>query len=119
MSDMTTIDRAQIEALKPLASSVQIATECGEEFFYLTDVTLPDGCSPQKTDILLCPHPRDGYTSRMYFAHKIDCPHMSAQPNWNGHMYVLDRSWHAFSWRLQPQERIINLFAEHIRGLRA
>ena len=33
---------------------------------------MPNGCTPARVDASLCPTPRDGYTSRLFFAHKVE-----------------------------------------------
>ena len=109
----------QIEELKRLYPGVQHCEEGGFTFFLLPDVALPDGCSPGRADLLLCPMIRDGYSSRLFIAKRVTT---SASLNWNGSCYILDRNWYAFSWMADPCDqndlRLAQMVALHMRGLR-
>jgi hypothetical protein len=112
-----TFPQDQVEELKMLYGKVLQATEGGFDFFLLPQLALPDGCAPERVDALLCPMPRDGYTSRLFFSEK---PSSRPTPNWNGQMRLLERTWHAFSWRINAPAplRLAQLVQTHLRGLR-
>jgi hypothetical protein len=105
----------QITELKDLFPNVQACDEGGVTFFLIPDFKLPEGCIPSNADALLCPTSRDGYDSRLYFSDKIQ----TAKPlNWNANcVRILERNWHAFSWRIPPGLRLSQMVATHWRGL--
>ena len=92
----------QIEELKRLFLEVCYAEEGSHHYFMIRNVILPTPCSPESSDVLLCPNEREGYNSRLYFPTQIQC---GKALNWNGGTFIFDRQWHAFSWKLQPTER--------------
>ena len=101
--------------LKKIYPNVQKAEEAGITYFLLPDLYLPEGCIPEKVDALFCPMPRDGYKSRLFFAEKITgCPNR----NWNGQARILDRTWYAISWNVNPDQRLIQLIRSHIDPLK-
>lgn len=107
----------QIRELKDLYGDVRHASEGGFEFFMLPKLPLPEGCSPPRVDALLCPMPRDGYPSRLFYAER---PSGKSTPNWNGQVRFLERNWHAFSWRINDPGplRLAQVVQAHLRGLR-
>ena len=54
----------QIAEVKQLCPDVQLHEEAGCAYLLLPGLNLPDGCSPDSMDALLCPTSRDGYPSR-------------------------------------------------------
>jgi len=105
----------EIDELRRVYSNVQMAEEGGYTYFLLPYLDLPDGCIPTNTDALFCAMPRDGYTSRLYFSDTISgCP----QRNWNGQARILDRNWHAISWKVNPSQRLIQLIRSHLDAFR-
>lgn len=111
--------RDQLEELKRLYPGVQRCDEGGFTFFLLPDVALPEGCSPSRADLLLCPMLRDGYPSRLFIAERVST---MANPNWNGPFRILDRNWHVFSWMADQNDqnnlRLAQMVALHMGGLR-
>lgn len=111
--------RDQLLELKRLYPGIQRCDEGSFTFFLLPDVTLPEGCSPGRVDLLLCPMLRDGYPSRLFIAERISTP---ASLNWNGTCRILERNWHAFSWMADQNDqndlRLAQMVALHMRGLR-
>ena len=106
----------QIEELKILFGAVKTCEEGGIVYFLISSLSLPSGCSPEKTDALLCPTLRDGYASRLYFAERIHSP---TQRNWNANgVRILERNWHAFSWKIPENMRFAQMVGAHLRGLR-
>lgn len=105
----------QVQELKSLAPGLSKCEEGGHTYFLLPGYSLPSGCRPEQTDLLLCPMPRDGYTSRLYFADQVSC---RTSLHWNGTVRVLERNWHAFSWRInQTDLRLAQMIATHLRAL--
>lgn len=111
----------QVEELKLMAVSVSMCDEGGVSFFLLTGVKLPDGCVPTSIDLLLCPTPRDGYNSRLFFAQQVQPPVKPGRDplNWNVNgVRIAERTWHAFSWRTSPSSlRLAQMVAIHLKAL--
>lgn len=108
----------QVAELKLLCADVSEVSEAGCTYLFLPGLNLPDGCSPPRTDALLCPTARDGYPSRLFFAEQVQCK-ASVQPNWNANgVRIAERNWHAFSWKTNSNFRLAQLVAAHLRALR-
>lgn len=88
--------------------------EGGTTFYFIPSLPLPAGCTPAATDVLLCPTPRDGYPSRLYFADQVQSP---AGLNWHVHPRILERNWHAFSWQNVPDRPLLDLVLAYVRAL--
>src|SRR5689334_2709932 len=108
-----TFDPTQVDELRSLFGFVSCAKEGGVTLLALPLVQLPEGCTPSPIEALLCPTPRDGYDSRLYFADRVNS---RVERNWAQHR-VLDRNWWAFSWRTSPGLRLAQMVAIHLRGL--
>lgn len=106
----------QAEELKRLFPGVKYCEEGGCDYFLLPRLVLPEGCAPSLVDALLCPTPRDGYSSRLFFAEKIQA---RGNPNWNGTAFrILERNWQVYSWRTHCDSlRLAQMIPEHLRGL--
>jgi hypothetical protein len=107
----------QIEELKAMFGGVGQGVEGGVTYFLLPGLMLPEGCAPSSTDALLCPTPRDGYNSRLFFANRIQ----SRQSlNWNAvGVRIFERNWNAFSWQVSRQGlRLTQLVSAHLGALR-
>lgn len=105
-----------IEELKKLFGIVLRSEESGKTYFLIPQLAMPDGCTPARTDVLLCPSERDGYPSRLFFAERVAC---KGTPNWTTVVRILERTWHAFSWRVpQTDLRPAQLVLAHLKGLR-
>lgn len=106
----------QITELKSFCSEVFVGTEGGITYYLLKDFQLKEGCSPIKTDLLLCPTTRDGYPSRLFFADRITSP---KQQNWHASTFrILDRNWFVYSWRLdKPHARLTSMLSAHLGAL--
>lgn len=103
----------QIAELRQLCPGLKRATEADCPFFFLPGLSLPDGCSPTSVDALLCPVPRDGYPFRLLFAEKIATP---KSLNWNSNgVRILERNWHAFSWKIEGDLRLLQMVAALLR----
>lgn len=106
----------QIEELKVIAPDLSLAEEGGTTFLLIKNLSLPDGCKPAVVDALLCPSPREGYESRLFFAEKITG---GPSRNWNGNLRVLNRNWYAVSWRTSAGLRLAEMVLVHLKALRA
>jgi len=89
--------------------------EGGALFYHIPNLPLPPGCTPAQTDALLCPTPRDGYPSRLYFAQAIQGP---VTRNWNtNNVRLFERDWFAFSWSGVAGRRPADLVLAYVRAL--
>ena len=105
----------QINELKDLFPNIQACDEGGVTFFLIPELDLPESCTPIKVDALLCATPRDGYESRLFFSQIVQTP---KQLNWNANgVRILERNWHAFSWKTPPSLRLSQMVAIHWKGL--
>jgi len=105
----------QVEELRRVHGALERAEEGGLTYVLLANLRLPDGCSPEATDALLCPTPRDGYDSRLFFATQVQ----STKPvAWGGPVRILDRNWYVYSWRLNSGGlRLAQMLSMHLRAL--
>lgn len=108
----------QVAELKRLCPDLCEVVEANCSYVLLPGLNLPEGCSPARTDALLCPSARDGYPSRLFFSERIESK-ASAIPNWNVNgLRIVERNWHAYSWKVNPQLRLAQMVAAHLRALR-
>ena len=108
-------DQTQILELKQLAPNLSQAQEGGYTFILIEKLQLPDSCQPALVDALLCPTPRDGYESRLFFSSQITgCP----ARNWNGKIRVLEKNWYAISWKVPAGLRLYEILLIHLKALR-
>jgi hypothetical protein len=90
------------------------ADEAAVTYFRIADVTLPDGCSPSTTTLLLQPSPIGGYGYRLFFAEKVKTPN---EKNWVASVHILGQTWHAFSWQAKEQVTLTQMVARLLRAL--
>ena len=106
----------QVEELRSFCDGVARAAEGGYTYLLLSGLRLPPGAAPALIDALLCPMPRDGYTSRLFFAARVTARQAL---NWNGSIRILERNWEAFSWCIsQTNLRPAQMLATHLTALR-
>jgi hypothetical protein len=90
------------------------AEEAGVTYFRIPDVTLPDGCNPSATTLLLCPSHVGGYEYRLFFADRVNTP---STKNWNASVHILGQTWHAFSWQAKERVTLTQMVARLLRAL--
>ena len=107
--------KEQIEELKRYCRGLSAVTEGGVTYLYLQGLPLPTGCQPAECDALLCPQPRDGYPSRLYFSIQIQGLYTR---NWNvSNARIVERNWFAFSWRVDTMNpTLAQLLIAHLNG---
>lgn len=106
----------QVEELRQICPGARPCEESGVPYFFLPSLRLPDGCSPQEMDALLCPTPHHGYTSRLFLAEQIRSPQSR---NWSTTVRLFERNWHAISWNIQQSNlRPAQILALHLRAFR-
>lgn len=104
-----------VVTLKAVYPGLQVMHEGEESFILLPSLALPEGCKPSHCNALLCPHARDGYATRLYFAEKINTP---TNRNWNG-AFILEQNWHAISWKdVTADQTLTSILLEHLVALR-
>lgn len=113
---MSAFPAEQIERLKERCDKVLAGCEGGQTYLILQGLRLPEGCSPTVADALLCPGPRDGYNSRLFFASQIVG---KATLNWNGqNVRILERNWFAYSWKTTVELTLDQMLDDHLAPLR-
>jgi hypothetical protein len=109
------IPQSQIDELKQIAPDMFQAVEGGQSYIRIAGLKLPNGCIPATCDVLLCPGPRDGYQSRLFFSSKV-VSHKTL--NWNSEIRILGEKWYAFSWATSGNLRLAEKLQVHLNGLR-
>jgi len=100
---------AELQAVSPGATEI---TEGGQVYIHLPTLALPDGCSPNRVEALLCLTQHGGYPTRLFLSHPV-----GRGSNPSSHC-ILGRTWHTWSWNYIPANlRPIEILAEHLRGL--
>lgn len=105
----------QIAGLKLIAPSLSTADEGGYTYIRIENLRLPNGCQPELVDALLCPTPREGYNSRLFFAQPITG---GPSRNWNGNIRVLNQNWYAISWQTEPGKTLAEMLLVHLDAFR-
>lgn len=109
----------EIQEIKICFPKIALAEEGGIAYLILRDCAMPEGCEPRATDALLCPTGREGYSSRLFFAQKIN--HKGKGQNWNppGGVVILDRLWWAVSWKIAPSnQRLLSKVVAHLEAFK-
>lgn len=110
------IPEDQVFELRQLyGEGVESIVEMGLPFFYVPSLLLSEGCAPRDVDGLLCPIPKDGYSSRLYISKQVGMPNPKT---WNGNVWVKNMQWHAVSWRLEGNMRLAQMLAAHLGAFR-
>jgi hypothetical protein len=105
----------QIDEMRKLYPRAFIASDGGVEYVLIPEMPMPPNCSPDKLDVLLCPRPRDGYSSRLFFSQLVSS---ARRPNWNKqNERILERNWFAYSFKVPEGLRLAQLVALHLKGL--
>jgi hypothetical protein len=106
----------QLRELKDLFPEVSQYEEGGCIYFLISQFVLPNGCTPQQVDLLLCPCPRDGYPSRLFFSEQVNS---KTSRNWNSiGVRIIERNWCAFSWKISGANlRLTQILSSHLGAL--
>lgn len=114
---MMTIPQEQLDELKRVYSDIATAEEGGRAYIRINKLSLPRGCSPQVVTALLCPVPRDGYESRLFFSQAIQ--HKGKGTNWNAKgVCILGENWWAFSWKIgSANQTLISKVLGHLEAM--
>ena len=111
-----TFPEDQLKELKELFPGVSQYEEGGCIYFLIPKFILPDGCKPQQVDLLLCPCPRDGYPSRLFFSERVNS---KVPRNWNSAgVRIIEKNWNAYSWKIAGTNlRLTQILSSHIGAL--
>lgn len=105
-----------LRELRAVCADAKTTAEAGVDYVLLPGLKMPDGCSPDSTDCLLCLGPRDGYSSRLFFSQIINA---QGSRNWNGqNIRIAERNWFAYSWRVPEGLRPMETLIAHLQALR-
>lgn len=104
--------KSEFVSVFPNATFLQ---EGGYKYIYVPELALPEGCKPEKSAILLCICPKDGYDSRLYFPLPVVGP---IGRNWNSNIYLLDSNWHSISWRTQAGLSYLEMLMVNLRAFK-
>lgn len=107
----------EVRELSRQYPAVEEGTEGGVVYYLIPDLRLPEGCTPDRVDALLCPTGRDGYPSRLFLAKAVSC---RPARTWNAsNVRILERNWFAVSWRVStPNLRLAQLLGAHLEAFR-
>ncbi len=112
MIDFSEDELVELLAVFPRA---QRGVEGGVTYFLLPDIAVP---APGGTtaDALLCPSSRDGYPSRLF----LSTPLIAGRAkNLNAsNVRILERNWHAVSWKVRSGLRLLQMVAAHLDAFR-
>jgi hypothetical protein len=120
MIETASLAAGELSELRQISPRATEHSEGGVPYLLLPALALPPGCEPSAVDALLCPVPRDGYSSRLFFGLKVS-PVGRENPsplNWNGSVRILERNWHAHSWRTPAGLRLAQMLTLHLKALR-
>lgn len=114
MSDLAPPLNMDLEELKLVCPAAEMMQEAGRTYFLLPNLSLPEGRQPAIVDGLLCINERDGYPTRLF----LSAPITARGNNWNS-FQILDRLWHAYSWKDVPSnQRAVQILSGHLQVLR-
>ncbi len=111
-------DQDQIDELKTCYPEIAAVEDGGTDFIFICNLKLPDGCSPQVVDALLCPSTRSGYSSRLFLSSQVT--HSGAGKNWNALGEVIaNRKWWAVSWNTNNNSlRLLGMVTAHLQAFK-
>ena len=104
-----------LESLKRVAPGATRFEEAGFVYYFLPSLYLGERANPDRADALLRIGAGDGYASRLLLSVKVRGP---THLNWNGDVFVRERRWHAFSWRVPAAAPGIPMLTGHLRAFR-
>lgn len=104
----------QLEELRRFYPDARVIPEGGINFVFVPKLKLPSGCLPEEIDALLCPVPRDGYHTRLFYDQQITG---IPQKNWNGKLRLCDRTWVSFSWTSKDGMELLEMVQYHRSAL--
>ena len=112
------LDQNQVKELAGLYPKSGVLEDGGVEFILISPLLLPPGCEPASVEGLLCPTPRDGYTSRLFLSSKIT--HRGRGQNWNSNgVMIAGRQWWAVSWKTEQENlTLLGMVLAHLQAFK-
>lgn len=108
---MPDLDLTHIKRFSPEATSFM---EAGLRYIHLPKLKLPEECTPDVDDALMCIDQREGYPTRLFFSKPITT---KARPlNWHMTVTVAGTVWHAFSWNYVQSTTPVEILVGHLRA---
>ncbi|MDE5442526.1 hypothetical protein GWG65_13920 [Bradyrhizobium sp. CSA207] len=104
--------------LRPIAElcegEVSFRKEGWRELILMKALRLVASGAQHKIDAILClNHDNPTYPTKLYLAQPV-----GSDLNWNETVYLLDRSWHTFSWsNVSPDQPWFDILAAHLRAI--
>lgn len=110
------INEIWLKEISKLYPDIQILKEGGYNYILIKKLNLPERCTPNSVDALLCINKRDGYDSRLFVSHKVEgC---DSSRNWNSVASILDNTWFAMSWRSKPGLTYLEMLMVHLKAFK-
>lgn len=105
----------EIRELKQIfGTNISLVEENAETFILIPNIKIPGGVDGQSVDLLFCPNPWGGYSSRLFFSRPIKT---TAQLNWNtSNARLVERNWFAFSWRVSEGLRLAETIMAYLEA---
>lgn len=108
----------QIKLLKSIyGTGIEERRDGQNLYLYIQGLTLPQGCTPKKTDALFCTQPYaptiGGYTSRLFLRDYVQSPSI---PNNYQPYLIADETWYGFSQNNVQQADFPEMIINHLRG---
>ncbi|MDO8773509.1 MAG: hypothetical protein Q7K57_33345 [Burkholderiaceae bacterium] len=104
---------AQFNALKVFYPAAQCWSEGDREVAYLPGVTIQAAGCPVEVALLLHPHGKDGYDTRLFVDRKVA---ETKGLNWQAHT-VCGETWWACSWQgVNASLPWVQVLANHLRA---
>jgi hypothetical protein len=106
-------NEAQLARLRTLCPGAELWDEAGAPLVFLPDLKVESAGAMRIVDALLCPRPRDNYTSRLYYSLQLP-----VDRNWAAHN-LMTRTWWAFSWQgIGANQPWIDMLAAHLEAVK-
>jgi hypothetical protein len=83
--------------------------EEGYEYISIPELKLSETIN---VSALLCPQPREGYNSRLFFSKKFP---LTEEKPWT-EFYINDKLWYAYSWKTPTGLSLIQMIGNHIKA---
>ncbi len=104
-------DAAELARLRALSPNAELWTEAGGPLVYMPDLTVQSGGAKHKVDALLCPRPRDGYLTRLFFSVPL-----GGGRAWTPYA-IMAGNWFAFSWQgISADQPWLDILASHLEA---
>ena len=110
---MSELDLADMKRFSPEASTF---TDGGLRYIDMPKLRLPDTCTPQVVNALLCMDQREGYPTRLFFSAPIHTPTRAI--TWQT-VSVAGTTWYAYSWNNVPSTTPVAVLIGHLHAFAA